>query len=237
MRQDPVSPGLSPPRIVVVTATGTGIGKTWVACQVLRALAAHGTKVSARKPVQSLDPSEGTSDAEALARTTAEDPREVCPPERTFREPLAPPIAAARAGRVAPTITELAEIRWRDGATIGLIESAGGLCSPLSPDGDTRDLIAALRPAEVVLVTHSDLGVIHDTRASVAALSAVIDVPSVLTVYMNRFTPGDAIHEDNLRWLSSVDRLEVLTDAGSLAEHLLRRASRPVRPDLRPAVG
>ncbi|HEY6416293.1 MAG TPA: AAA family ATPase, partial [Acidimicrobiales bacterium] len=69
-----------PERLVVVTGTGTEVGKTWVACRLARALRERGLIVAARKPVQSYaaaDAPDGT-DAALLAEATGETALLVC---------------------------------------------------------------------------------------------------------------------------------------------------------------
>ncbi len=62
-----------PAGLVVVTGTGTGVGKTWFAAVTLGLLRSRGTAVAARKPVQSFDPDERPRDADVLAAATGED--------------------------------------------------------------------------------------------------------------------------------------------------------------------
>lgn len=47
---------MRPERLVVVTGTGTDVGKTWVAAALAKAWVAAGATVAARKPVLSFDP-------------------------------------------------------------------------------------------------------------------------------------------------------------------------------------
>src|SRR5206468_1259236 len=88
-----------PRRLVLVTGTGTGVGKTWVAARLLTELRAKGVHVAARKPVQSFAAGEGPTDAEMLAAATGEDLADVCPAHRWYERPLAPPMAADVLGR------------------------------------------------------------------------------------------------------------------------------------------
>ena len=67
---------------VVVTGTGTEIGKTWVTAAALRALRARGIDAHGRKPVQSFAPGDPTTDATELAAAGGEHPEVVCPPHR-----------------------------------------------------------------------------------------------------------------------------------------------------------
>ncbi len=112
-------------RVVVVTGTGTEVGKTWVTAATARALAPEHTVV-ARKPVQSFEPGAGPTDADVLAAATGQSPHDVCRPERWYPVAVAPPMAADILGRPAFTIADLAgEVApFREG-TITLVEGAG----------------------------------------------------------------------------------------------------------------
>jgi len=90
-----------PGRLVVVTGTGTEVGKTWVSAAVLRLARAQGLSVAARKPAQSFAPDQGPDqrDAYLLAAATGEPADVVCRPERSYPVPMAPPMAAEALGR------------------------------------------------------------------------------------------------------------------------------------------
>ncbi len=129
-----------PARLVLVTGTGTEVGKTWFAAATIMALRERGIRVAARKPVQSFEPGAGPTDAEVLAAATGEIPDQVCPPHRSLPVPMAPPMAADALGRPAFTVAELGhEIEWPDDVDVGLVEGVGGPRSPLAADGDTVD--------------------------------------------------------------------------------------------------
>ncbi|HEY7072770.1 MAG TPA: dethiobiotin synthase [Acidimicrobiales bacterium] len=203
-----------PERLVLVTGTGTEVGKTWVACRLARALRARGLMVAARKPAQSYDryDDEADTDAGLLAHATGEHPAIVCPRHRWYAVPMAPPMAAEALGRPPFTIAELAdELVWAPGVGVGLVESAGGLRSPLAADGDSVTLAEALRPERVLLVADAGLGTINAVRLSAAALAGW-----PVTVVLNRYDPGDDLHVRNHEWLATRDGLDVVTDPADL---------------------
>jgi len=209
------APPSRPDRLVVVTGTGTEVGKTWWSAALLRALRDRGVTVAARKPVQSFaaDDAAAATDAGVLADATGADPGTVCPPRRWLPVPMAPPMAAAALGLPAFTVADLAaEISWPDAVAVGLVEGAGGLRSPLADDGDTRTLIDALDPDDVLVVADAGLGVIHGVRLVVDALPG-----HRVTVALNRFDPADDVHAANRAWLEARDGLTVVTGAGDLA--------------------
>ena len=218
------------------TGTGTEIGKTWAAAGLARVLRERGRTVRACKPVQSHDPAEAApTDAEALAEATGQSPADVCPPERTYPAPLAPPMAARKLGRACPGLDELARICRPGPAPVGveagvggvgaggadlcadlcIVEGAGGLYSPLAADGDNLGLIERLDPDRVVVVAPAGLGAIHDV---VACATPLADRRPV--VFLNRFDPGAEVHVLNLNWLTKVRGLMAVTSLENLAEHV-----------------
>jgi dethiobiotin synthetase len=155
-----------------VTATGTDIGKTHVACALIRALRARGRAVDAFKPVLSGYDAYPGSDAErlltALGRTEAE--LDGMSPLR-FAAPLAPPSAARAEGAALDLVDLVARCRARAASTDGLllIEGAGGIMSPIADRATNLDLLCELRiPA--VLVAGSYLGAISHTLTALETL-------------------------------------------------------------------
>jgi dethiobiotin synthetase len=205
-----------PRRLVVVTGTATGIGKTWVCARLLESLAASGQRVAVRKPVQSGLPDD-PSDADVLARASGDTSELVCPPHRRYGLAMAPFMAADALGLPAFTLGDLvAEISWPAGVDVGLVEGAGGVRSPItSDDRDTADLADELRPDLVVMVADAGLGTINAVRT---AFPAIADHP--VSIYLNRFDPQDDIHRRNRSWLSSRLEAEVVVDVNELVERL-----------------
>lgn len=208
---------------MLVTGTATEVGKTWVGAALLGLARERGLAVAARKPAQSFESDDPEpTDATRLAAGSGEDPGGVCPPERSYPVPMAPPMAAAVLGRAVPTIGEMAaimEASWPCGGAgldLALVEGAGGVASPLAADGDSADLARALGVDKVVLVADPALGVINSARLSVAALR-----PLPTVVHLNRFDPGVDIQRRNAAWLREQDGLAVTTSIEDLLDRLL----------------
>ena len=209
--------GKRPERLIVVAGTGTEIGKTWVGARLAEAVRAGGLRIAARKPAQSFQPGEGATDAEVLAGATSEDPETVCPRHRWYEVAMAPPMAADALGRPPIKIGDLAaEIEFPHGIDVGLVETAGGVRSPLAHDGDTVDLMALLKPDAVVLVADAGLGTINVVLLSYAALA-----PVPVHVFLNRFNAGDPLHAANRNWLIEHFGLDVSVDIDSLLERIV----------------
>jgi dethiobiotin synthetase len=209
--------GPRPGRLIVVTGTGTGVGKTWAACEVARHLRGTGLKVCARKPAQSFGPDEGLTDADRLAGATGERAAEVCPPWRWYARPMAPPMAAESLGLPPLSLDDiLRELRWPPGVDLGLVECAGGVASPQTVDADVVDLAKRLAPDLALLVAGAGLGALNDVRLAARALSG-----HPLVVYLNHFDAGDELHVRNRAWLAERDSLFVTASTDELPEALL----------------
>ena len=200
---------------LLVAGTGTEIGKTWVAVRLLQHAKRMGLRVAARKPAQSYVQAEGATDAELLAAASGEDPHAVCPPHRWYPIPMAPPMAADALGRPPITIDEmLTETAWPLNVDLAVIETAGGLCSPISHDADNLTLIERLEPTRVVLVADAGLGTLNAVRLCLRALEA-----RPTTVFLNRFDENEELHVRNREWLQKQGVL-LATKVGEVMEGL-----------------
>ncbi|GAB3769362.1 dethiobiotin synthase [Nocardioides ginsengisegetis] len=159
-------------RIVVVTGTSTGVGKT-VATAALALRAAGSGTVTVVKPVQT-GIVDGDSDAGEVHRLTGCGVQEYT----ALDEPLAPDTAARRQGVRIPPVAEYAD-RIRVLAEFHdtvVVEGAGGLLVRLDTDGGTiLDLAAELAetlPVEVVVVAGPQLGTLNHAELTVGAIRA-----------------------------------------------------------------
>ncbi|PVM84158.1 dethiobiotin synthase [Caulobacter radicis] len=158
-----------------VAGTGTDIGKTHVACALIRALKARGVAVDAFKPVVSgFDPADpSASDPARLAQALGDPgalPR-ISP--RRYLAPLAPNLAARLEGDILRIEDLAADCR---AALAGehdlmLVEGAGGVMSPLTDEATNLDLIADLG-LPVLLIAGSYLGTISQVLTALVALRA-----------------------------------------------------------------
>lgn len=207
------------PEIVGVAGTGTEVGKTWVTAAVAGELRRRGCTVAARKPVQSFAASDGREarDAWILAAATGERPEDVCPPHRSYEVPMAPPMAAAALGRPRVRLADLLiELKWPV-ADVCLVETVGGVRSPIAEDADSAHLLRAVGARLVVLVADAGLGTINLVRLSAEALTGLS-----LIVLLNRYSGADDLHERNRAWLAERDGFNVATTVEELADRVLR---------------
>ncbi len=148
-----------------ITGTDTGIGKTFVACGIAAHLRDSGYRVGVLKPAETgcveKDGVLFPEDAVKLKQASACDfPLEKICPYR-YREPLAPGVAAERAGAQID-VDRLIAIYDEISAThdLTLVEGAGGLMVPLLPSYTYADLARVLK-LPMLVVAPNRLGAIN----------------------------------------------------------------------------
>ena len=159
-----------------ITATGTDIGKTFVAAGIVRALRARGRPVDALKPVISGFRMEdaAASDAGVLLAALGRpgSPGEIAriSPWR-FEAPLSPDMAARREGAVLDFDALVGASHQAIAAAKGalLIEGVGGVMVPLDDRHTVLDWMAALG-IPVILVAGSYLGTISHSLTALDVL-------------------------------------------------------------------
>jgi len=153
-------------RMLFITGTDTGVGKTVLTALLTRFLREKGVNASAFKPVCS----GGRADAHVLhaamnGRLTLD---EINPWH--FRAPVAPLLAAHQEKTTVKKSQVVAKIlALQKQFDLLLVEGAGGLLSPLGEDFDSRDLIIALR-AEPIIVAQNKLGAANHVLLTLEAL-------------------------------------------------------------------
>jgi dethiobiotin synthetase len=155
-----------------VTGTDTGVGKTLIACALLRAFAAQGRSVVGMKPVAAGSEAGRWPDVEALiGASSVRAPANLVNPY-AFEPAIAPHIAAELAG-ARIEIETIA--RAYDGlsrlAEVVVVEGVGGFLVPLDARNTGADLAARLA-LPVVLVVGMRLGCLNHallTRAQIEA--------------------------------------------------------------------
>jgi dethiobiotin synthetase len=164
---------------VFVAGGHTDVGKTFVACALIRAARAAGLSVEALKPVASgFDPADwAQSDPgrllTALGRPPDDGELDRMTPWR-FAAPLAPPMAASleRQALPLPPVVELCAARLAASpADLFVLEGVGGLMSPLADGATGLDLMTALG-LPVLLVGGGYLGAISHTLTALEVLRA-----------------------------------------------------------------
>lgn len=155
--------------ILVVSGTGTGVGKTVVSAALAAAALSAGIDVAVCKPVQT-----GTDDDDDLAEVGRLAGVSELVGVARYREPLAPAAAAQIDGLPLPSLSEITAVVGaldRPGR-LTLVEGAGGLLVELAAGGATlRDLAIDLA-APVLVVCGPGLGTLNHTALTLEALAA-----------------------------------------------------------------
>ncbi|KIF66383.1 dethiobiotin synthetase [Streptomyces sp. AcH 505] len=157
--------------ILIVTGTGTEIGKTVVTAALAAAALARGRTVAVLKPAQTgLEPGEPGDAAEAARLAGPVTPVELA----RFPEPLAPATAARRAGMtpVRPDEVAVAAEKLAAEHDLVLVEGAGGLLVRFDEHGGTLADAARLLGAPVLVVAPAGLGTLNATALTTEALRA-----------------------------------------------------------------
>jgi dethiobiotin synthetase len=160
--------------LILVTGTGTEIGKTIVSRALVAAWSRTGLAVAGLKPIESgQDPSgQLGGDVLVLGQVSTFHVTRFTPPY-LLRDPVSPHLAARREGR---TIEPQVILDWlrpiREAADATVLELPGGLFSPISDSLTNADLVLPVEPTKVVLVAPDRLGVIHDVVATTRAARA-----------------------------------------------------------------
>ena len=173
--EPPAFAAASAPRgILVVTGTGTDVGKTVVTAAVAALARARGAAVAVVKPVQTgVRPGPGADvpDVETVTRLSGvTDTHELT----RYPDPLSPEAAARVSGLppfdLAAAVAYIAKLA--DSRDLVLVEGAGGLLVRYNADGVTLADLAARCGAPVLLVTAPGLGTLNHTALTCEALAA-----------------------------------------------------------------
>ena len=167
--------------ILIVSGTGTGVGKTIVTAALAALATSQGQRVAVVKPAQTgIDGTVGSDGADGSG-----EPPDLAVVERLsgvtdlhelarFPDPLSPEAAARHAGLppldmgfAAAYIRELGLAR-----DLVLVEGAGGLLVRYDPSGSTICTLAAALDAPVLVVTAAGLGTLNHTALTLEALAA-----------------------------------------------------------------
>jgi dethiobiotin synthetase len=154
-----------------VTGTDTGIGKTYVSCLLLHALAARNKAVVGMKPIAAGSENGQWQDVELLcAASNVEVPLNDLNPY-ALQAPIAPHIAAELEG-VAIEIAQIERCynRLARNADVVVVEGAGGFLVPINARETTADLAKALG-LPVILIVGMRLGCINHALLTVQAIN------------------------------------------------------------------
>ncbi|ANS63658.1 dithiobiotin synthetase [Streptomyces lincolnensis] len=157
--------------VLVITGTGTEVGKTVATAAVAAAALAAGRSVAVLKAAQTgVGPDEPGDAAEVARLAGAVTAAEVA----RYPEPLAPATAARRAGRapVRPRDVAEAAAKLATEHDLVLVEGAGGLLVRFDAAGGTLADAARLLAAPVLVVASAGLGTLNTTELTARELRA-----------------------------------------------------------------
>jgi dethiobiotin synthetase len=197
-----------------VTGTDTGVGKTWIAGAIADCFRRRRANVAVLKPVATgcVHRREGlvSEDAELLAHCAdTRFPLDLICPQR-YAEPLAPAIAAERAGLPLDWEAVQRSIRlMSQESDVMIVEGVGGVMVPMDAKHTVLDMAQWLRVPAVV-VARPSLGTINHTLLTVNILRAA--GVKVAGVVINRY-PTDVVgipEETNPRAIEKWGKVPVL---------------------------
>ena len=156
-------------RDLLVTGTDTGVGKTIIAAALVTALRASGVRALGFKPAETGIVAGHETDSALLARASGEQ-NVLARPLIQLAEPLAPAVAAERAGiTVDPDDIEgrVTQLR-RDGYTV-VVEGVGGIMVPITWGYTALDLAQAC-DLDAIVVARAGLGTLNHVAMTVMVL-------------------------------------------------------------------
>lgn len=156
--------------VLVVTGTGTDVGKTTVTSAIAALAVAAGRRVAVLKPAQTGVDAAQPGDVDEVRRLAG--PSVTCRELARFPAPLAPARAARLAGLIPVTTATTASVARELAGEhdLVLVEGTGGLLVPLDDSGGTLADVAAALSAPVLVVAGAGLGTLNHTALTVEAL-------------------------------------------------------------------
>jgi len=159
-----------PAKIIFVTGTDTGVGKTVISAALAAALLGRGYKTGVMKPIQT----GGDADSRFLQAALGEgglmaDPASLY----VFPQPLPPHQAARRLGvEIDFALIRNALMQLAKQCAVVVIEGAGGLMVPLGGGRTMAHLVRELE-ADLVVVARPGLGTLNHTLLTVSQARAM----------------------------------------------------------------
>ncbi len=156
-------------RVLLITGTGTGVGKTIVTAGIASLAAKAGRTVAIVKPGQTGVEGDDVGDVDDIKRLSGvKNVREFV----RYPDPISPAAAARVAGLPTLVMAEAAQQinALADDNDLVLVEGAGGLLVEYNPERETIADLARLISAEVVVAVLPGLGTLNQTALTLGAL-------------------------------------------------------------------
>ena len=202
-------------RIICITGTDTGIGKTVLTGLLAKELASHGSVVT-QKWVQSGDLAAPDIQTHDQLSEQAQDAKWLGDRQvYSFNDPVSPHLAAKLARKtIEPGLLKSATHRLTSAFDTVLVETSGGIMVPLTENVTTGDVVSQMKIPTIVVVPNK-LGTINHTLLTLNYLEQS-QIP-VLGFIMNQFNQRESqLQVDNpsiIHKLSSVPLLATIASA------------------------
>lgn len=192
---------MSTKKIIFITGTDTGVGKSLITALLLHHLRQSGVHALAMKPFCS----GGRADVRLLQ---ALQPGELSDTEVNpfyFTQPVAPLVVMNKrnAVRLSQVVQRIRAVQHK--CDLLLVEGSGGLMVPLGEGFCVADLIGAL-DCRVVVAARNRLGTINHTLLTINALEHIGIAKNALTVTLMSASRGDLSSQTNEKMISRLIR-------------------------------
>ena len=196
---------------IFITGTNTEVGKTFITKNLIERIQLKGYSVSPYKPVETgcikksltLIPRDSMIYFRAVNKKIALD--QINP--YRFLEPISPAAAIKRSKRKVTINDYLSKLKDLPNGDLTIIEGAGGLCSPLAPDGYNIDLIRKAK-VSTVLVAKDEIGVINNVILSLSMLQKY--KIRVLAIVLNRKVSSQPDGMNNYQEIKSLTKVPLI---------------------------
>lgn len=200
-------------KAIFITGTGTDLGKTYVAGELVAALQGEGYDTAYYKPVLSGSDNIFESDAGMVRKRAGLEQEPLSMVTTMFHDAVSPHLAAARVQQGVDL-----DIIKADFGTVNMlhdvtvVEGCGGIVCPLTLFADGRrimqeDVIRALG-LDAVIVADAGLGTINATVLTIEYMRA--HGLGIAGVILNRFDETDEMHQDNLAMIEKLGGVDVV---------------------------
>ena len=196
---------------IFITGTNTEVGKTFITRNLIERVQLNGYSVSPYKPIETgcikksltLIPNDSMIYFRAINKRIALD--QINP--YRFLEPISPAAAIKRSKRKVTINDYLSKLKDLPNSDLTIIEGAGGLCSPLAPDGYNIDLIRKVK-VPTVLVAKDEIGVINNVILSLSMLQKY--KIRVLAIVLNRKVSSQPDGMNNYQEIKSLTKVPLI---------------------------
>ncbi|MBT3548733.1 MAG: dethiobiotin synthase [Gammaproteobacteria bacterium] len=196
---------------IFISGTNTEVGKTFVTLNIIKLLVFKGTKVNPYKPIETgckeqlseLIPHDSMLFYKAINKRISLN--QINP--YRFLEPISPAAAIKRSRKKIYIKDYRKKLEDLPSGDITLIEGAGGLCSPLAPDGYNIDLIKRIN-APTILVAKDEIGVINNVMLSINMLNKY--KIKILAIVLNRKANSQPVGMNNYKEIKSLTKTPLI---------------------------